>query len=269
LKEKITSLIKEYIKEYEQDDSLSTNWGEPLVGFADAAHPYILNLKNVITPSHALPTDVLKDASIVIVYYVPFTKELAQTNKISSDIASEQWAIAYEETNAMFIKLNDYLILKLKEYGYHAGFSKEALTFDKTIFKSNWSHRHFAYAAGLGTFGINNMLITKSGCCGRYSSIVTNLNITPTTPMTEELCLYKKNKSCKACIKHCPSGALTTESFNREKCYEVLMKNAAIYTNFGSSYIDEQTGCPNSIGSDVCGKCITNSPCAFWNEQTR
>ncbi len=259
----ITEFITEYVREYQSNENISTKWGVPIVGFADAKHPYIINLKKVISHSHQLPIDVLEDAKTVIVYFVPFTKELAMTNFLSKDCSSVEWAVAYEETNAMFMKLNERLITKLNESGYRAGISNESLMFDRSALKSNWSHRHFAYAAGIGTFGINNMLITKSGGCGRYSSLVTNLNIEHGSPMTEELCLYKRNKSCGICVKHCPNKALTLEGYEREKCNEILQKNAQLYKNFGSSYSDEK-GKPNSIGSEVCGKCAVNIPCAFW-----
>lgn len=265
MKNKIIEFITEYVREYQKNENISTKWGEPLVGFADAMHPYILNLKNIISHSHQLPSDVLDDAKTVIVYFVPFTKELAMANYLSKDCSSVEWAVAYEETNAMFMKLNEHLIKKLNEFGYKAGISKESLTFDKSALKSNWSHRHFAYAAGIGTFGINNMLITKSGCCGRYCSLVTNLTLEHGSPMTAELCLYKKNKSCGICVKHCPNKALTFEGYKREKCNEILQKNAQLYKNLGSSYSDEK-GKPNSIGSEVCGKCAVNIPCAFWNK---
>lgn len=32
-----------------------------------------------------------------------------------------------------------------------------------------------------------------------------------------------------------------------------------------TSYGEPLVGFANSIGSEVCGKCITGSPCAFWN----
>ncbi|WP_338094171.1 hypothetical protein [Methanorbis furvi] len=38
-----------------------------------------------------------------------------------------------------------------------------------------WSHRHFAVLAGLGTFGVNNMLITRMGCYGRVSSFAASI----------------------------------------------------------------------------------------------
>ncbi|GEP67241.1 epoxyqueuosine reductase [Clostridium beijerinckii] len=264
MKKKITKLIKNFIKEYERQDNISTRWGDPLVGFADANDPYILNFKGLITPTHKLPTDVLSDASIVIAYFVPFTKELAKTNGTPGDVSSPEWALAYEETNAMFVKLNEYMISELRKLGYHADISPEASTFDQKILKSNWSHRHFAKAAGLGTFGINNMLITSVGCCGRYNTIVTNLDVKADSTLKEELCLYKKNGSCGVCVKHCPSGALTLDGYDRHKCYVVLMKNAELYTEFGSSYTDESGDEPNSIGSEVCGKCVVNTPCTFF-----
>lgn len=264
LKLQIKSMIKNYISNYQDSTKISTIWGNPLVGFADANSTYILQLKNIISSNHKLPTDVIKDASIVIAYFVPFTKELAKTNKTKGYISSPQWALAYEETNAMFNSLNQCMMEELNKMGYKAAVSPEASTFDQNKLISNWSHRHFAKAAGLGTFGINNMLITKVGCCGRYSTIVTNLDVTSDNPVSEEYCLYKKNGSCGVCVKHCPSNALTLNSYDRNKCYDILKQNAKIYTQFGSSYTDESGKQANSSGSEVCGKCVANAPCSFW-----
>ncbi|WP_312353274.1 epoxyqueuosine reductase [Aminipila sp.] len=264
MKEKITQRIQKFVKEYEQKNHILNKWGIPLVGFADAHHPYILTFRNLISPKHQLPDDVLQDASVVIAYFIPFNKELADTNKGLGDIASPEWALAYEETNALFIQLNAYITSQLQKIGYDAAVTEEAVTFNQNSLKSNWSQRHFARAAGLGTFGINNMLITKVGCCGRYSSIVTNLKVDPDPMIKDEYCLYKKNGSCGICIKHCPSGALTEAGYDRHKCYVVLKKNSESYKEFGSSYTNESGEQRNSAGSEVCGKCMVNVPCAFY-----
>ncbi|MBP2654723.1 MAG: epoxyqueuosine reductase [Firmicutes bacterium] len=264
VKEKIKSEIYDFVKKYEGQDDITTKWGTPLVGFANANHPFILNLKKLITPTHVMPADVLLDASIVLAYFIPFTTELAKTNTSASRLASAEWALAYEETNAMFGHLNSHIIEYLSNLGYKAAIAREAATFSTQKLISNWSHRHFAYAAGLGTFGINNMLITRSGCCGRFYTIVTNLDIAADEPMKEELCLYKKNGSCRICIKNCLVGALSESGYERKICYSMLKENAAIYTEFGSSYLDETGEKANSTGSEVCGKCVTSSPCAFY-----
>ena len=264
IKETIRSEIIDFVRMYEEKPGINTKWGIPLVGFADARHPSILALKEVISSAHQLPTEILPDASAVIAYYVPFTRELAKINAEYGRLAAPEWAESYEQTNTMFGVLNQHLIGLLEGFGFKGAVSPEAGTFNQEKLISNWSQRHMAYAAGLGTFGINNMLITKSGCCGRYSTVVTNLLIEPDEPIAEELCLYKKNGSCGICVRNCPTGALTISAFNRYTCYGLCQENAAIYTDFGSSYLEEAGDAANSVGSDVCGKCITASPCAFW-----
>lgn len=294
MKDFITREIREYVKKYGGREDISTKWGEPLVGFADAKHPLIAGLPWVISKSHQLPEDVLAGASVIVAYFIPFTRELNKTNQLSRDIASREWALAYEETNAMFLKLNDHLIALLTEKGVRAAVSPETRTFDKEKLISNWSHRHIARAAGLGTFGLNNMLITKLGCCGRYHSLVTDLDVEPDSPLGEEYCLYKKNGSCGICVKRCPAEALSPEGYDRKKCYAVLQKNAAIHTGLGNSYggaqeeleseeqtediaahnidLKKQLEAPAAEtkakgGSDVCGKCIAFAPCAFWEQR--
>jgi len=264
MKQLITDYITTFVKDYEMREDIATSYGQPLVGFADAFHPYIQNLPKLISPTHELPQNILPDARIIIAYFVPFTKELAKANRTDTLLASPEWARAYEETNALFAELNSKLITFIKENAGLAGITPKAVTFDQKLLISDWSQRHIAYAAGLGTFGINNMLLTRHGCCGRFSTVVTNLNLAPDAPIESDFCLYKKNGTCGACVKHCPTGALTADGYDRFKCYALCQENAKIYNMFGSSYTTEDGTGANSVGSEVCGKCITGSPCAFW-----
>ena len=264
MKQLLTDYITTFVKDYEMRQDIATSYGQPLVGFADAFHPYIQNLPHLISPTHELPQNILPDARIIIAYFVPFTKELAKANRMDTLLASPEWARAYEETNALFAELNSKLITFIQENAGLAGITPKAATFDQKLLISDWSQRHIAYAAGLGTFGINNMLLTRHGCCGRFSTVVTNLNLAPDAPIESDFCLYKKNGTCGACVKHCPTGALTTDGYDRFKCYALCQENAKIYNMFGSSYTTEDGTGVNSVGSEVCGKCITGSPCAFW-----
>ena len=256
--------IQSYISAYQEREEIATRYGEPLIGFADAWHPYIQNLPQIVSPTHELPQNVLPDARTIIAYYVPFTIELAKSNRADGMTASPEWARAYEETNALFAELNKAIIDFIQSQAGSAGVTPKAVTFYQNSLISDWSHRHIAYAAGLGTFGLNNMLLTRHGCCGRFSTVITNLELETGQPLTEEYCLYKKNGSCGACVKHCPTGALTFDGYDRFKCYALCQENARLYTQFGSSYTNEDGTGTNSVGSEVCGKCITGSPCAFW-----
>ena len=261
LKEHIRQDIVDFVRDYGQEQGIVDVWRTPLVGFADARCDGIKRLKELVSPEHVMPWEVLEDATIIIAYFVPFSKALGETNACTG-LASPQWALAYEQTNAMFNALNDNLIHKLRLAGYHAAVSPEATTFDRDKLISHWSQRHIAYLAGLGSFGINNMLITKEGCCGRYSTIVTNLPVVADHPIKTDYCLYKKNGTCGVCTRHCSSGALTCDGYDRKKCFAVLLKNAEVYTDFGSSYTNEDGTGSNSTGSEVCGKCVVHIPCA-------
>lgn len=255
MKKYIQQTIEQFIRNYEKNTV--TKWGNPLVGFADVQ--CVKENISLIVENHGMPEDVLEDASIVIAYFVPFLKEMSDTNTVKGT-ASKEWAQAYEETNVLLGKINEHLISVLNEKGWKAAVHPEAGCFDRNKLISRWSHRHIAYFAGLGTFGINNMLITDKGCCGRYSTLITNIESEADSPMTEENCGYKRDGSCGACIIACPSGALTSDGFDRYKCYKICLDNAEKFTSFGSSYAEEGT---DNVGSEVCGKCIAGMPCAF------
>lgn len=268
MKEKIRHEINEYVKEYSTRPKIKTSWGQPLVGFAQAKHPYIMDLKNLIDPNHQLPEELLPGASTVIVYYLPFTRELAKINARAGRHAAAEWAIAYEETNVLLAEIAHHLVDFLGKEGHKAAISEATKSFDRDKLISYWSHRHFAYAAGLGTFGVNNMLITEKGCCGRYFSLVTDLEIEPGEPLKEDLCIHKRTGRCLVCVRNCPVNALEDTLYQRRTCYGLVQENAAIHQGYGSSYTggsEEDMGQERKEkkGTEVCGKCITASPCAF------
>lgn len=260
----LAELIRKSVQEYQARPDVATEYGEPLIGVADAMDSYIQNLPHVIDRGHDLPQDVLPGAKTILAYYAPFTKSIARANENGERLASEVWARAYEETNAMFGLINERIIAAVEQFGGRAAVSPQASTFSQEKLISGWSHRHIAYAAGLGTFGINNMLLTRKGCCGRFSTVITDLALETDHHMEEDLCLYRKNGACGACVQHCPAGALTKEGYDRFRCYALCRENAEIYTMFGSSYTNEDGTGANSIGSEVCGKCVTGVPCTFW-----
>ncbi|MFP4546126.1 MAG: 4Fe-4S binding protein [Methanomassiliicoccales archaeon] len=72
-----------------------------------------------------------------------------------------------------------------------------------------FSHRHAAYLAGLGNFGINNMLLTPEyGPRVRFTSILTTAKL-PQEPMVgEELC-----NRCLRCVDQCPVNALDERDY--------------------------------------------------------
>ena len=245
MKEILIQTIRDFVKFRAEQTGNTAMWGEPLTGFADAADPAFADLRRIVRTDHQLPCDVLPGAQTVLSYYVPIQPEISKTN-IGGKTASAEWAAAYTETNLLFASLNTELIELIRQQGYEAAVPGGAHQFDETLLKSRWSQRHVARIAGLGSFGKNNMLITKTGCCGRFSSLITTLPIQPDTEKPGENCLWKASggTKCGLCIRRCPSGALTAEGFDRRKCYALCLENENLYP-----------------GSDVCGKCVAGMPC--------
>ena len=67
-----------------------------------------------------------------------------------------------------------------------------------------FSHRHAAYLAGLGSFGVNNVLLTAAfGPRVRFASILTAAELPPDPVFEEDLCTR-----CMRCVEECPAGAL-------------------------------------------------------------
>ena len=250
MKRKIQDLIKGFVKNYKIKNNTLTDWNEPIVAFASAHDPLFSKLKLVVSQDHKLPTDLLKEANTVISYFIPFKKETVLSNKEGKN-CSEQWAIAYIETNRLIIDLNRYLSVELEKLGFETFEPPPTHNFDQKRLISNWSHKHVAFIAGLGKFGLHHMLITEKGCCGRLGSLVTSAEIKPTKRLEGEFCLYKKDKTCRRCVENCIFGALKTNFFDRKKCYEICLSNAKLYSKIGFA--------------DVCGKCICITPCSFVN----
>lgn len=223
-------------------------WDRPLVGFSDARDPYFSKLRELIRPDHHLPQDFLPEARTVMSWFLPFLPEIEKSNR-GGDLPSREWAEGYIVTNAMAARVNEKLCAWIREIPEQdAAVPFDAGMLGKEIPWSLWSQRHIARLAGLGTFGLNNMLITEKGCVGRCFSIVTTLSVEPGVPVEEERCLYKRDGSCGVCIRNCPVQALTESGFDRYRCMERLNQNEAKHSP-----------------ASVCGKCLVGLPCSHKN----
>ncbi|MDR2484158.1 MAG: hypothetical protein LBD55_02040 [Treponema sp.] len=246
--------IEQAVLQYEKAHRLEGFWKKPLVRIIPADHPYMLSLKQIVSPGHLLPADLLPGAKSIISFFIPFDDRIPESNK-GGTYSSELWASAYIETNSLIAAIGDTLEQELQKTGNRAGKIPATHNFDETTLISDWSHRHIAYIAGLGTFGINNMLITEQGCCGRFGTMVTDYDHTAygtgilRESAIKEKCLYKLNGSCGICRKNCTAGAYTPEGFDRNICYALCVENAGRHASIGGY-------------ADVCGKCLAGLPCS-------
>lgn len=250
MKNRTIKEIKNFVEEYQKKESISTAWGVPIVRFAAAEDPGFDQLKTAVSPTHTNPQDLLADARTVIAFFLPFPQAVTRTN-IKERLSSSEWAISYIETNELIKQLSLHLTDIYAEEGEEVVSIAATHNWIEDKLISNWSHRHVAYIAGLGRFGLNNMLITDQGCCGRVGSLITSAGIEPDARPEAEYCLYKHDASCKKCVRKCVTEALFEGSFDRFKCYDQLLENVEEHKSVGYA--------------DVCGKCLVAVPCSHMN----
>jgi epoxyqueuosine reductase QueG len=245
---KIIGTIKTTVIDYETNSQLKL-WKKPLVEIISAKDERLKLLKKAVSVKHFMPCDILPDAKSIISFFIPFQENVIRSN-IKGKMASKEWAIAYIKTNDLIKVINDDIETLMEQNGYKTGKIPATHNFDVEKLISNWSHRHIAYIAGIGTFGINNMLITKNGCCGRFGSIIINyeLNEYKQTNEVKEKCLNKINGSCGICQKKCIVNAYENNNYDRHKCYKQCLENVEFHKNMGYA--------------DICGKCLVGLPCS-------
>ncbi len=250
MKKTVIKEIHDFVNTHQNNKDINTEWGVPIVGFASASDPLFAELKSVVSPTHSVPKDFLENAQTTIAFFIPFPKSLTATN-IKELMSSREWAVAYIETNELILQLSLHLLEFFQVKGYQSFTIPATHNWDEEKLISDWSHRHIAYIAGIGKFGLNNMLITDKGCCGRLGSFITVAGIEPDTRTDHPACLFKYDGTCKMCTKRCVNEALFEDSFNRFKCYDMLLKNADEHSSIGYA--------------DVCGKCLVAVPCSHIN----
>ncbi len=212
----IKKAIKSTISDYEEKNHLKI-WRKPIIKIISAKNEKLRELKQIVFMEHFMPCDILPDAESIISFFIPFKKYIVKSN-ISGTMASKEWAAAYIKTNELIEKINNKIEKLMETNGYKTGKIPATHNFNEKTLISNWSHRHIAYIAGIGTFGINNMLITEKGCCGRFGSIIISYKIKKNKEINKikEKCLNKSKGNCGICQKRCIVNAYENDRFNRK-----------------------------------------------------
>lgn len=243
----LEALIRRTIEEMVQNAGTVTSYRSPLIAFASAANPGFARLREIATPEHLVPEQLLPGARSVVAFFLPFAAEVVEANQRASYVARE-WAVAYIETNQLIGRICQRLAEILAERGVRVAAEPATHNFDPVSLVSRWSHKSVAAVAGLGSFGLHHMLITDAGCAGRFGSLVTDAELEPTPVVEEQRCLYYHNGSCLQCVESCPVGALTEGGLDKKLCYQRCLEVDAYFADLGLT--------------DVCGKCALG-PCAL------
>ena len=158
MKGKIQAEIQRLMEEYCADAGIESLWREPVVKYGDVKSPLFDKLKELVDPNHYHPLDYLPQATAVLSYFLPFKREVMESN-IEGTLISDLWALAYEHSNKMASYINENLCRFINDLGYDACPPSDIGMINDGFPRSKWSQRHVAYVCGHGTFGLNNICL--------------------------------------------------------------------------------------------------------------
>jgi Uncharacterized Fe-S protein len=263
MKDLIRNKVKKYILENKENWNNETNdriYDEPIIKFASAEDPLFKEYKSIIGKKHFTPKEAYEkefgknsyNGGTVISVVLPINEKIRKSNRAQKEWASKE---LLDSSSFDLKNVSQYLTDILTDMGYKTVAPSDTKWFKKIIKLkgpiSNWSERHVAYAAGLGTFSLNEGFITEKGMAIRLVSVVTELKVEPDVREAKNHmgnCLYMSNGTCGACIKRCPVNALSKEGHNKWKCYHRV-------------YVVTE----KKFGAPQCSLCQTNVPCEYRN----
>jgi epoxyqueuosine reductase QueG len=151
-------------------------------------------IKSVIVVVQHIPAAVFRCKQMVPVQYMDMVV-LRRMDKVAARIA--MW---------------------LEENGYPA-FVTAAQETDWNMKKASYGYlstRHLGIEAGLGTFGLEvNILTPEYGPRVYLTGILTELELEPDRPMTEQVCI---GEGCSRCLYSCPGDAVEHWDINKPAC---------------------------------------------------
>lgn len=242
-------------------------WDSALVGFSSGTDPIWQQYKEYVGAFHWTPWEVFNqhrpeenvsaEQLTVISWVLPQRKLVRESNRKNSKYPSEEWARIRVYGEAFNVALRNHVVASLEKEG-HAAVAPmlvpnwTIVNSERFSYASSWSERHAAYAAGLGTFGLCDGLITARGKAMRAGSVVARISIKPTPrPYSDHhaYCLFFTDGTCGKCIDRCPARAITEAGHDKEKCREHLARSREYVKR---TYEFEGYG---------CGLCQVGVPC--------
>ena len=230
LREQIIGIVHQAV-----EDSGYKDWyRESIVGFVEADNPKYKELDEIIGNKMISPRAILPEAQTVIVYFLPYCEQLGRTIHGEASIYQE-WSDHYTVTNQLLSAISEKIILFLEKNGYKVTGIPPTNNYDADTLTAQWSHKSTAVMAGIGSFGLNHLVVTKYGTAGRLNSLITEAKIAESEYTGHQYCLYYQSGKCKACLEKCPTGAISEHGIDKFRCNAYLD---------GKNVHESQQGCP-------------------------
>lgn len=193
-------------------------------------------------PTGHQPKDFLPGAKSVMT----FSYELnhGPINRLPD--SRKQYMNEFDAVNQILLNISHRISRFLEKKGYESiAFGPEAAIGDYSRLKGDLSHKHSAVLCGLGSFGINNLLLSSKHMARvRLATLISVAPMEYDQPLMVNYC-----KKCLKCVNSCPSRALE----NWENNYDPSM-----------GWVIDKERCAHYIfvvnAGKRCGMCIKACP---------
>jgi len=245
----VTKVVRGYVNESPentlQNEAGERAWADPLVGFSSGSDPLYPFYKEDIGSFFKTPVEWFKAAYpdldvdpgelTVISWVLPQTQTTKAEHRLPRRMPTERWARARIMGEAFNVKLRGHVVETLREAGIQA--VSPMIHPDWARYKSekyrnasNWSERHAAYAAGLGTFGLCDALITPRGKAMRSGSVI---------------------------VAKCPVNAISEAGHDKERCSAYLqvtrryVEDTFDFKGYGCGLCQTGVACESGIPEEL------------------
>lgn len=151
------------------------------------------------------PKDIMTSCESAIVLGIPIQKTVSDT------APSIYYSHLYSVINSSLDSAAERIALELNILGHDAVYiPRDGYKGIKGLRANNsafFSHKHAAFYAGMGSFGMNGLILTREhGPRIRFVTVLTSAELPCDGPSGKTLCA-----NCGRCARECPSGAISTD----------------------------------------------------------
>lgn len=245
--------VLEGVEAYLKENALATQFGKPVIGYAEANNPLFDIFFDRGENLH--PKAVYRPGTTVIVHFLPFHREVLESNRGAHRV-SQEWTRAMNESIMLSTRINSIIKETMAVAGHTVSGTALPGDWDTEKFAPEWNHKIAAFICGLGELSIGGSFQTAAGVAGRFGSVITDYPIELYNVWRpEEIDEIRKDKEFyhrnsflwspqvseskrQELQQVCPAGAVSEAGIDREKCQDYCMG------------LDHPAPSP-----DACGKC--------------
>jgi len=240
--------VTEEVKQFALDQ------GMDLVGIASADR-----LHELTPEGYNRPQDILAECNTTIVIALRWPDPLVDGLPELRAMYSRMMITMNNQLDQTLLRIARFLTKR----GFLAMPVQASDPYDLSELRGVLSHKHAAVQAGLGEFGLNNLLLTPQfGPRQRFAQVLTDAKLIPGKPLKLFLCRKTIPECNLACIRICPRNSIPNTYKKDPAIMKTVVWRGVNIDKQGCSYYQDR-GLPHMGRNGYtfrCGLCISACP---------